>query len=648
MSGFQNLSILAKFTCAIVVLLFPILLLGYFLVTEKEELIAFTRQEIAGVNYLRAAQQALVAATSSRSVDSLAKSAESLKKAEQEDAGALGVTQKTRELVGFLQQPSLAHDENDLVAKSADMISVLSDNSNITLDPDGDAYFIGDILVNQATAVLTQSRNLALAAQELDKVASDDNKVAYAEARDGISSSAGNLATDLAKAIKGNSDGSLKLALEADGTSVADAAAKLADAAKGNDRPALVASISSVQEKVRGLLTKTDEQMERLLNGRIAGFQKVLVTRLGIAFIAVLLGGAIVFSVVRSITRPLNHITGLMGRLTSGDLDMTIPKTARRDEIGVLTRSLHAFHEASVEREKARKLELERAETESKRAQLIQRVTAEFETKVQVIVNTVASASTELAQTAEAMTGIMETTTNNARSAAKSAMETTSNVNSVASAAEEMSASVKEISAQVQRTNTLAIDSRKATDTADNKASALGNAAQKVRQTVTLIAGIAGQINLLALNATIESARAGEAGKGFAVVASEVKNLANQTNRSVEEVDRVIEELNDASTSIIESLSGIKDSVGAVSTASGTIAAAVEEQSATTSEITRSMTAAAQGTQVISDSLKAVSDLATQASSAATQVLGAARELSQQSESLNSEVGQFLMAIRAA
>ena len=120
-------------------------------------------------------------------------------------------------------------------------------------------------------------------------------------------------------------------------------------------------------------------------------------------------------------------------------------------------------------------------------------------------------------------------------------MQTTSNVQSVASAAEEMSASVKEISSQVQRTNQLANDSKEKTVAADEKAVVLGTAAHKVSEAVTLIASIAGQINLLALNATIESARAGEAGKGFAVVASEVKNLANQTNKSVEEVSKVIE-----------------------------------------------------------------------------------------------------------
>jgi hypothetical protein len=43
-----------------VILLMPVLILLSFLVSEKDSLITFTRQEIAGVAYLRALQQGFV------------------------------------------------------------------------------------------------------------------------------------------------------------------------------------------------------------------------------------------------------------------------------------------------------------------------------------------------------------------------------------------------------------------------------------------------------------------------------------------------------------------------------------------------------------------------------------------------------------
>jgi methyl-accepting chemotaxis protein len=265
-----------------------------------------------------------------------------------------------------------------------------------------------------------------------------------------------------------------------------------------------------------------------------------------------------------------------------------------------------------------------------------------FEKRIQSIIDGVTSASVELSTTSKSMGSSVSQSNQHALGAANDAQETCGNVQSVAAAMEEMSATIQEISSQTQKANDIISQSMQKVSGADAHANQLRMATQKVRDVINLISGIASQINLLALNATIESARAGEAGKGFSVVASEVRNLAGQTDKSIQEIEKVIGDMNEAAGSVINALESIKGSVEEINIASCGVASAVEEQSAVVNDIAQNMNAATQKTLMVKDSIQTVGALSTQAEQSSQQILKAVGNLSIQAEQLDTEVASFL------
>ncbi len=334
--------------------------------------------------------------------------------------------------------------------------------------------------------------------------------------------------------------------------------------------------------------------------------------------------------------KSLNEVIKTILALAHGDMNCEIAHTKRNDEIGELAKGAEIFKNTMNERVLARQnMQHERA-----------KLANHFEEEVKGFVSMVASAATELSHTAEGVAAAVSRSNCSSGGAANAALETSLNVQSVASATEELSASVREIASQMYRSNSMVSDSVQRTETANMHANSMMQATSKVKEVIQLISDISGQINLLALNATIESARAGEAGKGFAVVASEVKNLANQTDKSIEEITRVIDEMNHASENIVKSLHDIKESIGNIAHSSNSVASAVEEQSATTNEIAQNMQIAARGTDVITQSIKQVTEYSEEADVSAGQILDASQELSRQAEGLNSKVDEFLAKLR--
>jgi methyl-accepting chemotaxis protein len=351
---------------------------------------------------------------------------------------------------------------------------------------------------------------------------------------------------------------------------------------------------------------------------------------------------------IKGLARPIADLKAVMEAYAKNDLRAAVPGTGRRDEVGDMARTVEVFKTNAIEVERL-KVGLDATEKRAaeQRKLDMNKLANDFEGAVGEIIETVASASTELEASAGTLTKAAERAQEVTTTVAAASEEASTNVQSVASATEELTSSVNEISRQVQESARIANEAVDQARKTNVRIDELSKAAARIGDVVELISTIAGQTNLLALNATIEAARAGEAGRGFAVVASEVKALAEQTAKATGEIGQQISGIQAATLESVGSIKEISGTIEKLSEISATIASAVEEQGAATQEISHNVQQAAQGTQQVSSNIIDVQRGAGETGSASSQVLAAAQSLSRDSNRLKLEVGKFLNSVRA-
>ncbi len=326
--------------------------------------------------------------------------------------------------------------------------------------------------------------------------------------------------------------------------------------------------------------------------------------------ITVLLVAAIATLVATRTTLPILQITESVKRLGEGDFRTRIT-TQGNDEIAQLGSNINLMasqiqtllvkQEESVQQQISAQAQVERAEEERKRNEVLQRELVQLLNEMEEASNGNLTVRTELTAGEIGIIGdVFNAIIENLRSIVVQVKQATGQVNSsidqsegairqladealaqmdeitnTLNSVEQMSHSIQEVAdnarqaaqvAQVasnaaqnsgtamDRTVDSILDLRSTVAETGKKVKQLGESSQQISQVVSLINEIAMKTNLLAVNASIEAAHAGEEGQGFAVVASEVGQLAEQSAAATKEIEQIVKNIQMGTRDVVEAM----------------------------------------------------------------------------------------------
>ena len=349
----------------------------YGLVAEKQIAIQFVRKELVGVQHLEflrgvyaailkeklaASPSAWERNTTREKLDKLA--ATHSVDSEQPDTAAL-----ERALRDAIDKLASAPDDDQrrssfvqALKAARNLASRIGDDSNLTLDPDLDSYYVQDIVVAKIPTLLSEIGELQ---SELEMPSSakstPENLAVRSLVLDGtIRSTLEGIERDLQASYRGGSGARLRQLLDADLAAMASAGKTYLDTVKAKlgtvDASALDARYAAAVDGAINAWTLSLAEVNRLLNSRLSNLLSKLRNSLLLNGLVAALSLAFALMVGRHIVQPLLKLERLADEVGQTKDYKLRTGYASRDEIGRLAVAFNTMLselEAAREREAA-------------------------------------------------------------------------------------------------------------------------------------------------------------------------------------------------------------------------------------------------------------------------------------------------------
>lgn len=252
---------------------------------------------------------------------------------------------------------------------------------------------------------------------------------------------------------------------------------------------------------------------------------------LAAALIAVLIG----FILVRIVGRPLGKLAILMEEGEQGNLRVRTHFKSR-DEIGRVGQSFNQMMEQIAKLASQNNSSAEEVLTTSEQLVKASNTTSLHAREVAMATGEIAGGAASLAAEAERSYRNVEIIGNK--------MIEVNEINTVMDTSAEKVIAVSNQGTELMK---LLVEQSEATVEMINRiqdnSTKLRDSTHLIRSILSPMIAVNKQTNILALNASIEAVRAGAAGRGFIVIADEIRQLANQSNQSIQSVSKIIEEI---------------------------------------------------------------------------------------------------------